>query len=317
MRVRAAWRAATAIAVACGTLLSAASVAPQQPVRDPGPNAVKTNTEYDWAWGELLYGGNYTTTLAVNNHCPTPQMVHFFVSDPFFAGTKKVFDAGRGFDRTVETRNWLRPPIVNGRAQTEVPPGTKLPVSARAMMGIPVPGCQPVPFGGAGSSSPTVCSTVVVPGVTNFDVTIRTPPPPDLSGVIIPPGFDPHGLFEEIAGQLVVFSPADPPRCLPNREEYVPSGHVHLDPNPPPPGGGPRCRDWWDREQKPQGLTRDCTGEIRDLALTFRRTVLQPLVDASPADWAWLPAPETILRMSIEQLIEMKVRARAQMRPRR
>ena len=209
---------------------------------------------------------------------------------------------------------WLLPPIVNGRAQTDVPPGTKLPLSARAMLSIPKPGCQAVPFGGPGSSTPTTCATVVPPGSTEFEVTIATPPPPDLSGFIPPPGFDPASLFQEAAGLLVIYAPAHPPLCLPNREEYIPSGHVHLDPNPKPPGGGPRCRDWWDRELKPQGLTRDCTGEIRDLALTFLRTELAPLAVKNPQPWAWLPTPEAILKMSIEELIAMKIRARAAMR---
>lgn len=284
----------------------------QQIPPDPGSSKVgQTDAFWDWNWGELLYGGTYTTSLRVTNNCKSPQGVFFYVSDPFFERTDRV----DGW--SVKRLEWLKPPLVNGRAQRDVQPGAKLPLSARAMLSIPKPGCLAVPFGGAGSRAPTTCATVVRPGVTEFDVTIVTPPPPDLSGLIPPPGFDPKSIFDEIAGQLVVYSKGQPPACMPSREEYVPGGHVHLDPNPKSKSeSGPRCRDWWDREQKPRGLTRDCTGEIRDLALTYVRTTLQPLVEKNPAAWRWLPSPEQILTMSVEDLIAMKVRSRTTMRGR-
>lgn len=301
-------RVALVLALLAGTTTSRS----QQIPPDPGPAKVnQADAFWDWNWGELLYGGTYTTTLSVKNNCRVPQGVFFYVSDPFFPRTD------RQDGKSIQRIEWLRPPLVNGRAQRDVAPGSKMPVSARAMLSIPKPGCLAVPFGGAGSRTPTTCAAVVPPGVTDFDVTIVTPPPPDLSSFIPPPGFDPASLFDEIAGQLVVYSRGQPPACMPSREEYLPGGHVHLDPNPKGKGdGGPRCRDWWDREEKPRGLTRDCTGEIRDLALTYVRTTLQPLIAKNPAAWSWLPTPEQILKMSIDELIAMKIRSRTAMRGR-
>lgn len=293
-------------------LLPAAAVETRQRPQDPGSGRVhQTDASYDWAWGELLYGRTYSAQLTIENKCRTPQVVSFFVFDPVFQ-SRRMKDGQRV---TVFERR--RPPIVDGRAQLEVQPGQKMPVSARAMLSIPAAGCMAVPFGGAGSQAPTTCQMVVPPGQTPVDLTIVTPAPPDLSGVIIPPGFDPLSLFDEIEGELVAYTPGQPPACLASREEYLPSGHVHLDPDPAPAGGGgPRCRDWWDTEQKPRGLTRDCTGEIRDLALTYIRITLAPLVAADPKAWAWLPAEEAVFEMTAEQLIAMKVRARSQMQAR-
>lgn len=301
-------RRSVLFAAALLLVLSAASVETRQAPQDPGPNMKnQTNASYDWAWGELMYGRTYSATLTIENKCKTPQVVTFFIFDP-------VFQARRTKDgERVTVFERRRPPIVDGRAQTEVQPGQKMPVSARAMLNIPTAGCVAVPFGGAGSQAPTTCRMLVMPGETPVDLTIVTPPPPDLSGLVIPPGFDPASLFDEIEGELVAYTPGQPPACLASREEYLPSGHVHLDPDPAPPGGGPRCRDWWDTEQKPRGLTRDCTGEIRDLALTYLRTTLAPLVAADPEAWAWLPSEEAVFEMTVEQLIAMKTRARTQM----
>jgi hypothetical protein len=301
----------TGIAGALAVFFLAAGVEGQQPVQDPGPNRThQSNASYDWAWGELVYGRTYTTVLTITNKCRMARVVHFFISDPFFE--KRTTKNGE----RVTVFEWLRPPIVNGRAQREVQAGDKMPVSARAMLGIPAAGCVPIPFGGGGSGSPGTCQMVVPPGVTPVDVTIRTAPPPDLSGVIMPPGFDPSTLYDEVAGELVAYHAGNPPACLASREEYIPSGHVHLDPDPPKPGGGggPRCRDWWDTEKKPQGLTDDCTDEIRDLALAYRRAVLAPLIAQDPNAWDWVPTEDEIRTMTAEQLIAMKARARARIR---
>lgn len=294
--------------------VTSAAVSSQQIPPKPGPTQNnQTEASWDWNWGELLYGASYTTTLTVNNNCKTPQGVFFYISDPFYEHSER-----RPNDvKSTKSLRWLMPPIVDGRAQVDVKPGEKLPVSARAMLSIPKPGCHAVPFGTAGSNMPTTCATVVPPGSTDFEVTIVTPPAPDLSSMIFPAGFNPLTFFDEIAGELVVYSKGQPPLCMPNREQYVPSGHVHLDPNPKGKSeSGPRCRDWWDKEEKPRGLTRDCTGEIRDLALTYLRTSLLPLAEKNPAAWSWLPTPEQVLRMSIDELIGMKVRSRATMRGR-
>jgi len=299
------------IAGALAAFVLVAGAEGQRRVQDPGPNRTnQANASYDWAWGELVYGRTYSTILTITNKCRVPRAVHFFIADPYFE--KRTTKNGE----RVRVFEWLRPPIVDGLAQREVQPGDKMPVSARAMLGIPAAGCVPIPFGGGGSGTPGTCQMVVPPGVTPVDVTIRTPAPPDLSGLIVPPGFDPSTLYDEVAGELVAYHEGDPPVCLASREEYIPSGHVHLDPDPPKPGGGggSRCRDWWDRERKPPGLTEDCTDEIRDLALAHREGVLAPLASVDPIAWSWLPSEDVIRTMSAEALVAMKIKARIQIR---
>ena len=270
---------------------------------DPGRNGyMHTPAFWDWNWGELVYGQTYTTKLTVNNHCTTDKTVNIFINDPFFSIP--------GVDGAPPTLKWAENETLDGKYKRDPDAKTQMPLSARAMLAIPKPGCLPVSSGPGGSSEPTVCSATVPPGATDFEVIITTPAPPDEKIILKAP--DPLMLYEQIEGKVVLFTEGDPPACYPSREEFHTGGHVHV--TPPGLGGGPRCRDWWDTEEKPRGLTRDCTKEIRDLALEYLRVTLKPLVGKNPQAWAWLPTEEKILTMTIEQLIEMKVRSRVTMR---
>jgi hypothetical protein len=54
---------------------------------------------------------------------------------------------------------------------------------------------------------------------------------------------------------------------------------------------------------------QDCTSIIRPLALGFRERILPPHIAKSPSDWKWLPQSGSISEMTVEALVEMKIRA--------
>lgn len=167
-------------------------------------------------------------------------------------------------------------------------------------------------------------ASVTVPARSSLDVPVDivTPPPPNLiltGRETIPE----HGIFGDVQGEVVVWHAwTAEPECMPNRESYKASGHIHYDLTPPaaPPspekiaGAGP-CQVWWNTSERPATLQddQDCTSEIRDLAAAYRARVLQPLADRAPAAWAWLPSVDQIRQMTIEQCLAMKVKAQAQL----
>lgn len=174
----------------------------------------------------------------------------------------------------------------------------------------------------------TLPSSVTVPakGKLNVPINIVTPPEPKLlltGREKIPE----HGIFGTVEGEIVAWHPwtADP-ECMPKRESYKATGHIHYDLTPPPPPPAPEkiagagsCQVWWNTGARPATLKedQDCTAEIRDLAATYRLRVLQPLVDRAPSEWGWLPSAEQIAQMSIDECLGMKAKAQAQLEKQR
>jgi hypothetical protein len=169
-------------------------------------------------------------------------------------------------------------------------------------------------------------ATVPAEGELELPINIVTPPKPNilLTGHETLPE---HGIFGEIEGEIVIWHPwRFNPDCLPKRESYKASGHIHFDVTPPPAppvpekiaGAGP-CQVWWNTGARPATLKedQDCIAEIRNLAATYRLRVLQPLVDRAPSEWGWLPSAEQIAQMSIEECLGMKAKAQAQLEKQR
>lgn len=130
--------------------------------------------------------------------------------------------------------------------------------------------------------------------------------------------------FADIAGRVVAWHPWAPgsgDNCLPRRETYRVSGHMHFRPPPPAGEGGPEkllspgvCQVYWNIGVPPAQLRdEDCTSEMRALAGSFRDRVLPPYVLNSPDDWLWLPSTEAVTAMTIPDLLAMKARASALM----
>lgn len=230
---------------------------------------------WDWNWGELFYGRSYQTTLTIKNTCPSPELVRIDISGPP-KGAQSIGQSGT-------------------------------PVSIAAMLSIPSAAC-------VGESRRT-CRVTAPSGETELELVISTPPAPDLAA--IPAGFTEETLFDELGGELQLASDSGSVRCIGQVDTYTASGHVHVDPDPAATQEGfkddrPTCRDYWETERRPPGLDEDCTDEIRSLATSYRRDVLEPLVAASPKDWAWLPSVAQIQEMSIDELLAMKARAEGQ-----
>jgi hypothetical protein len=165
-------------------------------------------------------------------------------------------------------------------------------------------------------------ASVTVPPRSTRDVpfTINTPPPPPIPlGVPGTPKFHAADAFIDVKGSVVLWHPwRFDPECKPMREEYKVAGHIHFQPASGDEGGGAEriaspdaCQVMWNTGLRPANLGKeqDCTDAIRKLAFEYRTRVLQALVDRDRATWAWLPAPEAIGAMSIEDLLAMKTRA--------
>ena len=167
-------------------------------------------------------------------------------------------------------------------------------------------------------------ASATVPARSSLDVPIDivTPPPPNLiltGRETIPE----HGIFGDVQGEVVVWHAwTAEPECMPNRESYQASGHIHYDLTPPatPPspekiaGAGP-CQVWWNTGERPPQVKDDaeCVDPIRRLASEYRSRVLQSHVDRAPGAWSWLPAVDETGQMSIEQCLAMKAKAQAQL----
>lgn len=185
---------------------------------------------------------------------------------------------------------------------------------------------------------------VMVPAESEREVeaTIVTPPEP----TIILTGFEEipeEGFFVDIAelnGTVVLWHPWNPEGegCMPKRETYSVSGHIHFE-LPSRGSDGPRqiaspdpCEVWWNTGSRPPNLARgesglrergpgasaesapdpdDCTEKMRVMAVHYRERILQSYAKEAPDDWAWLPSRSEIDAMSVGELLEMKARADA------
>ncbi len=182
-------------------------------------------------------------------------------------------------------------------------------------------------------------SITVPPGQTRVSGNVKLPPeppPPIRLGLpgepgwghvefppFIPLGFPPPKLhqpnFVPIVGSVVTWhpwAPSDPNGCLPKRQTYTVSGHIHFRP-PPPRGGGPEkvaspsvCQVYWNIGVPPaQYQGEDCAPEMRELAHAYRERVLQTYALNAPEEWGWLPSAEQLRTLEVPQLLEMKVHA--------
>lgn len=141
----------------------------------------------------------------------------------------------------------------------------------------------------------------------------------------IPVGFPPPKLhqpnFTPIAGSVVTWhpwAPADGGVCLPERQTYVVSGHIHFRPPPPSAGsGGPEkiaapslCQVYWNIGVPPaQYAGEDCTAEMRTLAKAYRERVLDTYALNAPEDWGWLPSLTDLDGFDVPRLLDMKAQA--------
>jgi len=159
------------------------------------------------------------------------------------------------------------------------------------------------------------CPPFLLPGRTgcghvDFGVIIVAAwPPPKLH--------QPH--FDTIEGTVVVWHPWAPADdCPAVRKTYTVTGHIHFRPTPPDSGGPQRitetdvCQFYWLIGEPPANLgDKDCTPEMRELALNFREKILRPYILNAPDEWLWLPSLDSIQQMSIPELLAMKARAEA------
>jgi hypothetical protein len=169
-----------------------------------------------------------------------------------------------------------------------------------------------------------IAKQVRVPAKSSIEVEakITTPPPPNivLTGhETLPEG----GLFEDIKdASVVIWHPWNPPHCMPKRETYNVTGHIHFPQDDPDAGGGgpqPQkiltadpCTVYWNTGQPPPGLEEDCTEKMRALAVHYRERILASLVKTAPAEWEWLPSAAEIRAMSTEEMLAFKARTESQ-----
>ena len=177
-------------------------------------------------------------------------------------------------------------------------------------------------------------SAVTVPGEGQLEVEIKIDTPPEPAPPIMagpnPPGWgwvkpppmiraavdaptfhQPN--FVNIQGNVVAWHPwiGD---CLPARDVYAVSGHIHFrPPEPEDPSSKDEpalCEAYWKLGRPPADLEdEDCTERIRQLATHYRERVLAPYELRAPKRWDWLPSSEEIQQMSIDDLLVMKARA--------
>jgi hypothetical protein len=170
-----------------------------------------------------------------------------------------------------------------------------------------------------------IAKKVTIPAKSSIEVDakITTPPPPtiQLTGrETLPEG----GFFTDITdASVVIWHPWNPPHCMPKRETYNVTGHIHYPPDDPSGGSGSSpqaqklltadpCTVYWNTGQPPPGLEEDCTEKMRVLAIHYRERILAGLVAYSPADWQWLPTAAELRAMSVEELLAFKAQAEAQ-----
>jgi hypothetical protein len=150
----------------------------------------------------------------------------------------------------------------------------------------------------------------VPPGTLDVDAIITTPPPPNIPAQPFPP---PHGLWTQVNGLVDIHHAfTAPPKCYENKKVYWVTGHIHYDPDPPPPLlDVPPCEAYWKLHRKPPDAL-NCEEEMRDLALE-QLDILGPLAEDCPEQWSWLPTREEIGAMSENELLAFKERADGQL----
>lgn len=266
---------------------------PNHPLRDPtkdpgegweGNHGRGTNytsvksAKGEWPWGERYFDGKFGAPLEIENECTEPQPVGIFIKDLPYLTMPKLITVPNG--------------KTNVMGKVQLPPEPDPPIN----LGLPgSPGWGHVDFG----------PIIVPPGGLPFKL------------------HQPH--FGKIEGTVVVWHPWDPTvgvgvGCVAVRKTYTVTGHIHF--RPPPPkgsGGGPEeiaktdeCQFYWLIGKPPVHLgDKDCTGEMRELAVNFRERILTPYVLNAPEEWEWLPSSSAILQMVIPDLLAMKAHAEA------
>ncbi len=271
---------ALAVLVLAGTLFVEASgqvfIPGNRPKpEDPGADAADVDHKaWKWEFEPLSSGFPYTTELTIENLCESTQIVSVFVNGL----AELTFDA---------------------------------------------PGCNL-------SFIDKSCTVAAEPGTTIVKGEIKSDP----FFYYVDPMVPTPRPFKRITGEIVVFH-ARQGDCVPRRDHYQvqydlgaqrgavpppPTGPQRIAGGRPSPtgtdgiaGAGP-CQVWWDTGQKPDMLKPEqrCEPEIRPLAVAYRERVLPPYIEQAPAEWAWLPASEQMTRMSSEELVAMKLRAKQQ-----
>ncbi len=171
----------------------------------------------------------------------------------------------------------------------------------------------------------TAPEKVTIPGKSSVELalSIVTPPPPNITFLTGHENIPEGGIFVDITGDsemLKVWHPWNGD-CLPKRETYKVTGHIHYDDADTDKDPGPQrlatvgpCRVWWNTGERPAQAEKDCTLEFRTFALHYREKVIQGFASRDPAAWAWLPVSGEIREMTAAALLAMKQRADAQAR---
>ena len=171
----------------------------------------------------------------------------------------------------------------------------------------------------------SVPGKVTIPGKSSvdLDITIVIPPMPKITFLTGHENLGPDPFFVDIKGdkeELKVWHPWNGD-CLPKREIYKVSGHIHpgepdsdSDPGPQRLATTPPCRVWWNTGERPAQAKEDCTDSFRKFAVHYREKIVQGFATRDPAAWAWLPSSPQIRDMSASELLAMKQRADAQAR---
>jgi hypothetical protein len=155
------------------------------------------------------------------------------------------------------------------------------------------------------------------PGENEIQYTLVTPPPPPMP-VFTPVAPLPHGIYAPIDGTIVIENAevhACPP-CLRGIKIIEVTGHLHWPVlSPPPTPEALDCGEFWRQGRLPPPNLRDiCEDPLRGFASLYVSIELKSYVEADPDAWGWLPTPEAILGMSLEELVAMKRRAEEQRR---
>lgn len=150
------------------------------------------------------------------------------------------------------------------------------------------------------------------PGDTTIDVTITTPQapeePPFVPGSVGPP--PPFERFVDIKGRLMLLEKGSlyADDCFGPIKLYTVSGHIHY--YPEDPDHGDPCNVFWmSGRMPPPG--QDCTDAFRGYAAHYIES-LQPIIDAAPQEWNWLPSALQLVAMDQQALLAVKARAEQQ-----
>lgn len=249
------------------------------PVKQPADQSPGVrSSSADWEWGERYFDSEFDAALIITNNCKSPQPVSIFIYDLPYLSLPPRLTVPPGQTRVI--------------GKVKLPPEPPPPIR----LGLPgEPGWGHVDFGKVLGPNP------VLPY-----------PPPKLH--------QPN--FVEIKGRVVTWhpwAPASGDNCFAKRQTYNVSGHIHFRPPAPKAGGGPEklaaptaCQVYWNTGVPPPQLNnKDCTAEMRELAVSFRERVLPAYVLNSPQDWLWLPSADALKAMRIPELLAMKAQASA------